>query len=100
MGEVKTLTGFTVMPRVKIPGGMVNGCEFYTSLDGENWTLATKATLKPDPGIAEYESAECSAEFPFVKARYFKPVVTDVLASNHVAIAEIGVVEYLDGAAQ
>jgi len=94
MGDARSLSGFTYTPRIKIASGMVLGCEFYTSTDGETWTLAAKGKFDPEMvKIATYEDAERHVTFPAVKARYFKFVVTDVVTNDHLAVSEVGVIE-------
>ncbi|MBI1373990.1 MAG: hypothetical protein GC159_14810 [Phycisphaera sp.] len=98
MGAVKTLIGFTVMPRVNYKAGMVDACSFYTSLDGEHWTLAVEAKFGPElAAIRDPEQAERRVECAPVQARYFKFVATSAMAGDHAVVTELGVIESNEG---
>ncbi|MDR2980813.1 MAG: alpha-L-fucosidase [Puniceicoccales bacterium] len=90
MGAEKTLAGLTYLPRQDgTVHGMVDEFEFYLSNNGKAWTRVAKGEF----GNLRANPIEQTVSFPETRARYFKFVATHVLEKNHIAIAEIGVVE-------
>lgn len=89
MGKVKTLTGFTYIPRKKPAHGMVDGYRFEVSKDNKTWQKAAEGEF----GNLAANPIEQTVKFPKTEARYFKFVATHVLAGDHAAVAEIGVIE-------
>ncbi|MCW1923870.1 discoidin domain-containing protein [Luteolibacter arcticus] len=96
MGEVKTLTGFTYLPRVTMSSGMVDHCAFFTSLDGSTWTLAAEGKFDDLLKSIKAGPEEQKVTFAPTPARYFKFVAKHVLKDDYCAVAEIGVIEEED----
>lgn len=90
MGDVKTLKGFTYLPRQDgCLHGMVDKYAFQTSLDAKEWTTVSEGefgNLRANP---------IEQTLPFekpVSARYFKFIAKHCLERDHAIVPEIGVV--------
>lgn len=90
MGAVKTLKGFTYLPRQDgTAHGMVDRYTFSVSTDSTRWQQVATGEF----GNLLANSVEQTIPFPSTKARYFKFTATHALKKNHAAVAELGVVE-------
>lgn len=89
MGAVKTLRGFTCHPRTDTLRGVPDRYVFETSADGRAWTVAAKGEF----GNLRADLSSRTVTFPATKARFFRFTATRVLEKNHVAVAELDVLE-------
>jgi len=92
LGETLTLKGFTHLPRQDgLPNGTPDKYEFYVSEDGKTWGAPAAAgefsNIKAGPVLQTVMFATS------VKGRYFRFVVVHAVDnSDHVAVAELGVI--------
>lgn len=91
LGKVRTLKGFTALPRQDgTAHGVVDRYRVETSLDGKTWTKAAEgefANIRANP-------VEQTVLFDApVKARHLRITALRCLEKNHASFAEIGIVE-------
>lgn len=81
MGGLYHIEAFQQKPRVGGGNGTVKGYEFYTSMDGKNWTPAA---------VGEFSAGDAIQTVPItpVDARYFKFVATSAQGGENVAAVD------------
>jgi alpha-L-fucosidase len=91
LGEFKQLAGMTYLTRQdKCPNGMIDKYRIDVSPDGKTWTEAASgefANIQANPIVQRVMFAKLR------KARYLRLTALHVVASNHIAVAELNVIE-------
>lgn len=89
MGAIKTVKGFTYIPRKETVNGRVDRYRFEVSEDGKTWKVSGEGEF----GNMRANPVKQTVPFAPAKARYFRFTALHSLEYNHAAVAEIGVVE-------
>ncbi|MCL4106760.1 UNVERIFIED_CONTAM: hypothetical protein GTU68_048204 [Idotea baltica] len=89
LNENLRLLGFTYLPtQQRYPTGFIEKYEFYTSLDGKQWTLAKAGEF----GNIVNSPITQRINFEKVEAAYIKLVATKTADGDPASIAELGII--------
>ncbi|MDR2980994.1 MAG: discoidin domain-containing protein [Puniceicoccales bacterium] len=88
IGEVRTLQGFSYLPRQEGTNGRIKDYTFFVSLDGKNWTEVKKGSF---PNNASQQKVRFDKA---VEARYFRFLMrSEQTGQDFAAIAELDIIQ-------